>query len=181
MPQASFSLGYRNMSNSAGVTSYSAQNYLMGGNIINPEVSLRIPLRNNGERGAERALLNAKFRAVETELKGLEEDLRNELESMRILADSRVERLTIAKKKRELSSQGRNLVAIRFQHGLGNATILTEAERENAVAQAELLRAKCELKASVFSVLVLCGVHEKTVQLQAQVLDAGATSVTGAH
>jgi len=150
------------------VSSYDGS--LLGGNIVSPELTWSVPLRQSGETEAANAVLDAKVRTLETQLTNIQEDLRAQLDTLRILSDGHREKLLIARQKRELAAVGQVLVAARFENGLGSPAGVNEAERVALLTQTEFVRASYQLKASIYSVLVLCGAHDQPVQQQTLLL-----------
>ncbi|MCL5743036.1 MAG: TolC family protein, partial [Acidobacteria bacterium] len=166
----SFLLGYRNLSESGFSGGKVYDGNLLGGNIVSPELAWNVPLRQSGERSANKALLDTKVRAVEMQLSAIQDDLRNEFETLRVLSTGYREKLLIARQKRDLSIEGMALASVRFQNGLGSPSSVSEAEKVALLAETDFVRTSYQLKAGVYSVLVLCGAHQQPVQQQARVL-----------
>ena len=135
--------------------------YLLGGNTVRAEATWSVPLRNTGEQPATKSALEARVRKLESQLEALREDIRNELAAVHILASASLEKLPVARRRMELLSKSRTLVATRFQSGLGNSSAVFEAEQQSVRAEGGLVQAACDLKASTFLMLALAGIDDK--------------------
>jgi outer membrane protein TolC len=147
-------LGFSRLSESAGVRTGDS---LLGGNIVHPGMTFNIPLRDTGERAAERELIAARVRRLDTELQTIEEDISTEVANTRIKAEAAAERLHIARQRLELASRSRELVGVRFENGLTGGDALFAAERDEYMARLRVVEASYESTASLRSIIMLCG------------------------
>jgi outer membrane protein TolC len=171
------SMGYYRVQESPKFTGAATPNYLLGGNTVRAEANWTVPLRNTGERSAAHDVVDAKLRGLESQFNALREEVRNELAAIRILAAASLERLPVARQRMELVDRSRTLVATRFQSGLGNSSVVFEAEQQTVQAQSGLTQATCDLKASTFLMLAVAGIDDKPVAEQDRLLGYAISSL----
>lgn len=157
----SVSAGYSYLANGATGLANSARAGLLGGNTGQGALNLAIPLRNTGEKQAEREVLAARIRALELETRSMEETLRAELLSMRSIVQASIGRLSLADRKLELARMKTNMVNVRAENGLGGFAAANSAEESALQAQAGLVQALCARKTSLFTLMVICGLQDQ--------------------
>lgn len=158
----SVSTGYSYLANGERGTANPTQTNLIGGHVGQLGIGLSIPLRQTGEKTAEKELLEARIRALELEARAMEDQLRSDLLSMRSVAAAATERVELATRRLELSRQKRKIVVTRVRNGLAAFASEAGAEEADRQAEAALLQAECERKNSLFLLMVLCGLQERT-------------------
>ncbi len=171
------SVGYYHVQESSNAFGRSTPNYLLGGNTVRAESTWNVSLRNTGERAAGRDLNGAKVKALEAQLTALREEIRNQLAAIYVMASGSLEKLPATRQRMELLSKGRNLVATRFQNGLGGPTAIFEAEQESVQAQGRLTQANFDLKANTFIMLAIAGIEDKPRAEQDRLLGYSLSSV----
>ena len=172
-----FSVGYYHVQENANASGRSTPNYLLGGNTVRAESTWNVSLRNTGERAAGRDLNGAKVKALESQLTALRDDIRNQLAAIHIMASGGLEKLLVARRRMELLSKGRNLVATRFQNGLGGPAAIFDAEEESVRAQGRLTQAGFDLKANTFIMLAIAGIEDKPRAEQDRLLGYSLSSL----
>jgi outer membrane efflux protein len=170
-------VGFSRLSNTTAINNGDS---LLGGNIVHPGMIFNIPLRDTGERAAERELIAARVRRLDTELGTIEEDILTELANARLRAGAAAERLHIARQRLELASRSRELVAVRFENGLSGPEELFAAERDESLRGLEAMQAGYESTASLHSIVVLCGVSRLPPSERRLVFAANAPEGTDA-
>jgi outer membrane protein TolC len=168
-PLEGISAGYAYLANGARDLASAARPNLLGGHTAQGGVSLSIPLRNTGERAAEKDLLLARIHALELEMRSMEEDLRSELLSMRSVVQAGMERLQLAARRLELSRQKSKMVHLRAENGLAGFAAAAGVEQAGLQAEAALVQARCAHRNSLFTLLVICGLHDQKETVQRQV------------
>jgi outer membrane protein TolC len=166
----SVSAGYSYLANGATGLANSARAGLLGGNTGQGALNLSIPLRNTGEKQAEREVLAARIKALELETRGMEENLRAELLSMRGIVQASIDRLRLADRKVELARMKKDMVTVRAENGLGGFSATNSAEESALQAQAGLVQALCARKTSLFTLMVICGLQDQPETVQAAAL-----------
>jgi len=166
----SVSGGYSYLANGAAGLANSARSGLLGGNSGQGALNISIPLRNTGEKQAERELLDARIRALELETRSMEEGLRGELLSMRSIVQASVDRLGLAGRKLELARMKKNMVNVRAENGLGGFAAANSAEEAALQAQASFVQALCARKTSLFTLMVICGLQDQSEAVQVAAL-----------
>ena len=166
----SMSAGYSYLANGATGLANSARAGLLGGNSGQSALNLSIPLRNTGEKQAEREVLEARIRALELETRGMEETLRAELLSMRGIVQASIERLKLADRKLDLARMKKEMVNVRAENGLGGFSATNSAEEGALQAQAGFVQAMCARKTSLFTLMVICGLQDQPETVQAATL-----------
>lgn len=162
----SVSTGYSYLANGAAGLANSARAGLLGGNTGQGALNLSIPLRNTGEKQAEREVLAARIRALELETRTMEESLRVELLTMRSIVQASIERLNLAGRKLELARMKTDMVNVRAENGLGGFAAANGAEEAALQAQAVFVQAVSARKTSLFTLMVICGVQDQPENLQ---------------
>ena len=173
-----FSVGYYHVQENSNAFGRSTPNYLLGGNTVRAESTWNVSLRNTGERAAGRDLNGAKVKALESQLTALREEIRNQLAAIYVMASGSLEKLPVARRRLELLSKGRNLVATRFQNGLGSQAAVFDAEQENVREQGRLTQAGFDLKANTFIMLAIAGIEDKTRAEQDRLLGYSLSSLS---
>ena len=166
----SVSTGYSYLANGAAGLANSARSGLLGGNTGQGALNLSIPLRNTGEKQAEREVLTARIRALELETRTMEENLRVELLTMRSIVQASIERLNLAGRKVELARMKTDMVNVRAENGLGGFAAANNAEEAALQAQAVFVQAVSARKTSLFTLMVICGVQDQPESLQVAAL-----------
>jgi hypothetical protein len=129
--------------------------------MISPQLSWSAVLRDNGQAGAERRLLEARVRKLEQELDLMEEETRTEIESLRLRVTVAARKLALARRRADLAARNRTLIAARFEHSLESPAALFQAEQEEIAARAQVTRAVSEASAGYFTVLAVCGLNDR--------------------
>lgn len=166
----SVSAGYSYLANGATGLANSVRSGLLGGNTGQGALNLAIPLRNTGEKQAEREVLAARIKALELETRSMEETLRAELLSMRGIVQASIDRLKLADRKLELARMKKDMVNVRAENGLGGFSATNSAEEAALQAQAGLVQALCARKTSLFTLMVICGLQDQPETVQAAAL-----------
>jgi outer membrane protein TolC len=175
----SVSAGFYRIQDARSFGSSAVPSYLLGGNTVRAEATWNIGLRKTGEQAAAGDVVDAKVHGLEAQLNTLRDEIRNELAAIRVLAAASLEKLPVARRRVELLSRGRNLVATRFQSGLASSSGVFDAEQESMRAEAGLTQATCDLKASTYIMLTLAGIQDKTVAEQDRLLGYTQAAISG--
>ncbi len=166
----SISGGYAYMANSMPGVAKSAASGILGGNTGQGALNLSIPLRNTGEKQAERDVLSARIKALELETRSMEENLRGELLSMRGVVQASMERLKLADRKLELARKKKDMVNVRAENGLGGFAAANSAEEAALQAQASFIQALSARKTSLFTLMVICGLQDQPEEVRVAAL-----------
>ena len=165
----SVTAGYSYLANSVGGLLNTTRPNLIGGHSGQSGINLIIPLRQTGERAAERDLLIARLHALELEARTMENELRSELLSMRTVVQASMDRLQLASRRVELSRKKKEMVKVRAANGLDGFGSAAHAEEADLQAEAALVKASCARKNTLFTLMVICGLQDERAELQQQV------------
>ena len=165
-PVESISGGYSYLANGLSGLANAARPNLIGGHTGQTGINLSIPLRQTGERQAEKNLMMARIHALELETRVMENELRSELLSMRGMVQASMERMELAGLRVELSRKKKAMIQVRAENGLGGFGAAASAEEADLHAQAALVRATCARKNSLFTLLVICGLQDEREAIQ---------------
>ncbi|MBI4889376.1 MAG: TolC family protein [Acidobacteria bacterium] len=124
------------------------------------DVTLRIPLRDTGEKAAESALKAARIRFLETEIRNLEETIRSEITALETEAAASLEKVRINSRRLDLARKAYHAVESRVSAGLAQPSALTLAERAVLEAQWNQVRSVNERKSSLFTLFALAGIEQ---------------------
>ena len=125
------------------------------------ELGVSITLKDNGEKENEKELIAARLRLLELELENMEQDLRRELQTVRYMAAASSEKATLNEKKLELAERRKKVLAIRAQSGLDQSLSALLASERTLTEQKEAAEVAFERRASMFTLMTLCGVEYK--------------------
>ena len=125
------------------------------------ELGVSITLKDNGEKESEKELIAARLRLLELELENMEQDLRRELQTVRYMAAASSEKATLNEKKLELAERRKKVLAIRAQSGLDQSLSALLASERTLTEQKEAAEVAFERRASMFTLMTLCGVEYK--------------------
>ena len=125
------------------------------------ELGVSITLKDNGEKENEKELIAARLRVLELELENMEQDLRRELQTVRYMAAASSEKATLNEKKLELAERRKKVLAIRAQSGLDQSLSALLASERTLTEQKEAAEVAFERRASMFTLMTLCGVEYK--------------------
>ena len=131
--------------------------YLLGGHILQPEISARIPIRDNGAFGAEKRLLHAKLARLEREVSDAEQEIRAAIAEVQIRFESARDELSVARSRLALAAENRKVVAARHRAGLEGPASLSAAEEGERRAGVELVRLEYAGKSNLAALLSICG------------------------
>ncbi len=145
-------------------------NSRIGSGISKGELGVSITLKDNGEKESEKELIAARLRLLELELENMEQDLRRELQTVRYMAAASSEKAKLSEKKQELAERRKKVLAIRAQSGLDQSLSALLASERTLNEQKEAVEAAFERRASMFTLMTLCGVEYKNESALAQLL-----------
>jgi outer membrane protein TolC len=165
----SVSAGYSYLANGVSGLLNTTRPNMIGGHSGQSGINLTIPLRQTGEKAAERDLLIARMHALELEARIMENELRSELLSMRTVVQASMDRLQLASRRVELSRKKKEMVKVRADNGLGGFGLTAHAEEADLQAEAALVKASCARKNTLFTLMVVCGLQDEREELQQQV------------
>ncbi len=160
-PVESISTGYSYLANGVSALANTTRPDLIGGHSGQGGFTLSIPLRQTGEKAAEKELLLARIRALELESRVMETELRSELLSMRNVVEAGMQRLQLASRRVELTRKKRQMIQARADNGLGAFDAAARAEEADLQAEGALVKASCARKNSLFALMVLCGMEDQ--------------------
>ncbi len=132
-------------------------NYLLGGHILQPEISARIPIKDNGAFAAEKRLLHAKLARLEREASDAEQEIRAEIAEVQIRFESVRDELSVARSRLALAAENRKVAAARHRAGLEGPASLSAAEEGERRAGVELVRLEYAGKSNLAALLSICG------------------------
>ena len=134
------------------------------------ELGVSITLKDNGEKESEKELIAARLHLLELELENMEQDLRRELQTVRYMAAASSEKAKLNEKKLELAERRKKVLAIRAQSGLDQSLSALLASERTLTEQKEAAEVAFERRASMFTLMTLCGVEYKNDTALAQLL-----------
>jgi outer membrane protein TolC len=115
------------------------------------------PLGAGAENVALATAANARIRALEFELAELDDSVRSNLDTLRLLVISARRKAELATRKLELADRTRRLISVRQQSGLEGSQAVITAEADVSRARAELLGAESERSAAWTHLLIASG------------------------
>lgn len=148
------------------------RNSRVGSGVSRGELGVSITLKDNGEKDSEKELIAARLRLLELELENMEQDLRRELQTVRYMAAASSERAKFNDKKLELAERRRKVLAIRAQNGLDQSLPALLASERTLAEQRESAEVAFERRASMFTLMTLCGVEYKNDKALVQLLSS---------
>ena len=134
------------------------------------ELGVSITLKDNGEKESEKELIAARLHLLELELENMEQDLRRELQTVRYMAAASSEKAKLNEKKLELAERRKKVLAIRAQSGLDQSLSALLASERTLTEQKEGAEFAFERRASMFTLMTLCGVEYNNDTALAQLL-----------
>ena len=134
------------------------------------ELGVSITLKDNGEKESEKELIAARLHLLELELENMEQDLRRELQTVRYMAAASSEKAKLNEKKLELAERRKKVLAIRAQSGLDQSLSALLASERTLTEQKEAAEVAFERRASMFTLMTLCGVEYNNDTALAQLL-----------
>ncbi len=155
----SLNAGYSYVSNTTGIAS-SAGGFLLGGNSGHGELALRVPLRDTGEKAAQNALLAARIRLLETEIRNIEDSIRAEVMTLESETSADLERVRLAARRVELAQKAYDVIGARSEAGLAQPAAVAQAAQAVLAAQSSHSRAINERKASLFTLNMFAGLDQ---------------------
>ena len=151
--------GYGYVAGVPGGVSRSAENFLLGGNSARVDLGFGIALRDIGEKAAMEELMDARARLLESEMAAMERQVRAEVFAARSAIEAGEHRLATARRKVELAKQAEAMISARLDGGLADANAQMASRQTLHQAQAELVRAQCQRKAGLLTLMVMCGLE----------------------
>ena len=134
------------------------------------ELGVAITLKDNGEKQREAELIAARLRLLELELSNMETELRKELQEVRFLAAASAGKMQLNTKRLELAERRKKVLSIRAQNGLDGSLAALLASESTLAEERESVSAVYERKASMFALMVLCGIEDQSKEVVANVL-----------
>lgn len=148
------------------------RNSRVGSGISRGELGVSIMLKDNGEKDSEKELIAARLRLLELELENMQQDLRRELQTVRYMAAASSERAKFNDKKLELADRRKKVLAIRANSGLDQSLSGLLASEGVLNQQREAAEVGFERRASMFTLMTLCGVEYTNDKALAQLLSS---------
>ena len=140
------------------------RNSRVGSGVSRGELGVSIMLKDNGEKDSEKELIAARLRLLELELETMQQDLRRELQTVRYMAAASSERAKFNDKKLELADRRKKVLAIRANSGLDQSL--------SGLLASEAAEVGFERRASMFTLMTLCGVEYTNDKALAQLLSS---------
>ncbi len=134
------------------------------------ELGFAVTLKDNGEKQREAELIAARLRLLELELSNMETELRKELQEVRFLAAASAGKMQLNTKRLELAERRKKVLTIRAQNGLDGSLAALLASESTLAEERESVAAVYERKASMFALMVLCGIEDQSKEVVANVL-----------
>lgn len=148
--------GYGYISNKAGISN-ALTSGVLGGNTGRGELTLNIPLRDNGEKPAHDAVTAARTKLLELEMSALEESMRVELADLRDAAAASIERVRLASKRLELARRAAQVIQARVENGLAALPANWSADQAVLIAESAYMEAEYERRFRLYALTVVCG------------------------
>lgn len=148
------------------------RNSRVGSGVSRGELGVSIMLKDNGEKDSEKELIAARLRLLELELENMQQDLRRELQTVRYMAAASSERAKFNDKKLELADRRKKVLAIRANSGLDQSLSGLLASEGVLNQQREAAEVGFERRASMFTLMTLCGVEYTNDKALAQLLSS---------
>jgi outer membrane protein TolC len=147
--------------------------FVFGDHTGSLDVGLRIsPWRAGAENAALATAANARIRALEFELAELDDSVRLNLDTLRLLVVSARRKAELAARKLELADRTRRLISLRQQSGLEGSQAVITADADVSRARAELHGAESDRNTAWTHLLIASGLRgtgtaaQKAVPLQ---------------
>lgn len=166
----SIQAGYGYVAGVPGGVSRSAENFLLGGSSTRIDIGFAIALRDIGEKEAMQELMDARARLLESEMAAMERQVRAEVFAARSAIEASEHRLATARRKLELASQAEAMITARVDGGLAGANAQMATRQTVNQAQTELMRAQCQRKAGLLTLMVMCGIDGESPAARLQAL-----------
>jgi outer membrane protein TolC len=163
--------GYAYINNSTGVANAMNGN-ILGGNTGRGDITLNIPLRNNGERAAHEQVTQARIRLLELEIAAMEDSVRQQVAILQDEAAASAERLRLASRRLELARKSAEVQRARADHGLASMTAAWAADAAVLSAESAYTRAAYGRISRSFALRVVCGTDAAGVAGE-QILHSG--------
>lgn len=159
---ASLLLAYSNIQDGAGKKlGLGSGGFLLGGHSGTLDFGFRVPLRKSKEPEAWAAIVAAKLLSLEFELEQMEQEARQELASLRLLAASSSRKAELAGRKLRLAEQAVPIAQQRERAGLEADQAVTAAASEVSRLRAAYRTARGEGMARVAHLMAVAGMDWK--------------------
>ena len=140
--------------------------FLLGGNSGSLDLGLQIFPGAKAENAAVATAISARISALESELADLNDSLRSNLDTLRLLVVSTRRKADRAARKLELADRIQRLTSLRERSGLASSQAVITAEMDASRARADWHQAESERDAAWTHLMVACDLGGAATDIQ---------------